>query len=86
MVLADHQGGGVMTPEVTPEGAIVPPGATLSPNDIYYLRSIQTQLEGVLIDFRKRSYGPTLGGEILADNLDWLDCFIEKHSREQVSA
>ena len=48
---------------------------TLSDNDLYYLRSIKRQLDEV-----KEALADTtafsLGGMALADNLDWLDCFI----------
>jgi hypothetical protein len=52
----------------------------MTQQDLYYLRSIL----GCLRDIRDLlSNGPTLGGEGLADNIDWLDCFIERHSRER---
>lgn len=71
-----------MTPQITPEGAVVPPGQTLSANDLHYLRSIYGQLNDTLKFIRrKHDFGIMLGIEILADNLDWLDCFIEQHSR-----
>lgn len=48
-------------------------------SDMYYLRSILTQLRNVAkmvaVD------GPTLGGEVLADNIDWLDFYIERLDR-----
>jgi hypothetical protein len=50
----------------------------MNENDLYYLRSILRHLQEVrslLIE------GPSLGGEVLADNIDWLDCFIDKHER-----
>ena len=53
---------------------------TLSDNDLYYLRSIKRQLDEV-----KEALADTaafsLGSMALADNLDWLDCFIDKHTR-----
>ena len=53
----------------------------LSDNDLYYLRSIKRQLDEV-----KEALADTaafsLGGMALADNLDWLDCFIDKHTRK----
>ena len=55
-----------------------PEAQAMTEHDLYYLRSILTQLRGVRASLR---YGPTLGGEILADNIDWLDCFIDKHER-----
>ena len=50
----------------------------MSPNDLHYLRSILDHLREVRSSIK---YGPTLGGEVLADNIDWLDCFIDKHER-----
>lgn len=52
----------------------------MSANDLYYLRSILRQLrevQGALADTAAFS----LGGEALADNIDWLDCFIERNER-----
>ena len=50
----------------------------MSEHDLYYLRSIL----GHLREFRSLILeGPTLGGEILADNIDWLDCFIDRESK-----
>lgn len=48
-------------------------------NTLYYLRSILRQLQSVrgMID-----HGPSLGGEVLADNIDWLDCFIDSLERQ----
>ena len=55
---------------------------TLSDNDLYYLRSIKRQLDEV-----KEALADTaafsLGGMAFADNLDWLDCFIDKHTRRR---
>jgi hypothetical protein len=48
---------------------------------IYYLESIQRQLTDVAASID----GPTLGGEILADNRDWLDCYID-HLRATIPA
>ena len=46
--------------------------------DLHYLRSILDQLHELRSFI---NYGPTLGGEVLADNIDWLDCFIDKRER-----
>lgn len=68
--------------DITEAGAIVPPGRTLSPNDLHYLKSIHGQLEDTLKFIRRRhDFGILQGIEILADNIDWLDCFIEQHER-----
>jgi hypothetical protein len=47
--------------------------------DLYYLRSILRQLQmfKMLVD------NPSIPGEALADNVDWLDCFIAKYERKQ---
>jgi hypothetical protein len=50
----------------------------ISDQDAYYLRSILARLRACAAEIQD---GPTLGGEVLADNIDWLDCFIEKHSQ-----
>jgi hypothetical protein len=50
----------------------------MTDNDLYYLGSILRQLREIKDAV---SYGPKLGGEALADNIDWLDCFIDKHRR-----
>jgi hypothetical protein len=45
-------------------------------NDLYYLRSILRQLQ----EIRGAAKEHSLGLEALADNIDWLDCFIESQS------
>lgn len=50
----------------------------MNENDLHYLKSILRHLREVRSSLE---FGPTLGGEILADNIDWLDCFIDKHER-----
>lgn len=52
----------------------------LTDNDLYYLRSILGHLREVQ---SAMADGLSLGGEMLADNIDWLDCFIEKHERRK---
>lgn len=47
-------------------------------NDVYYLRSILRHLREVRTYMNKTGRGPTLGGEVLTDNIDWLDCYISK--------
>ena len=52
----------------------------MTENDLYYLRSIHRQLaelKEALADTKSFS----LGGMALADNLDWLDCFIDAQER-----
>ncbi len=47
-------------------------------NYVYMLRSIERQLrEFSQLVADTQEWGPTLGGEILADNLDWLDCHLD---------
>jgi hypothetical protein len=51
----------------------------LSENDVYYLRAIL----GHLRQIKQMADGLRLGSEALADEVDWLDCFIDKHQRER---
>lgn len=55
---------------------------TLSDNDLYYLRSIKRQLDEVK-EALPDTAAFSLGGTAFADNLDWLDCFIDKHTRAE---
>jgi hypothetical protein len=50
---------------------------SISAQDIYYLKSIYRQLRG----FKQELERVSLGGEVLADNVDWLDCFIDRIER-----
>jgi hypothetical protein len=55
--------------------------AALTDNDRYYLRSILRVLQEVKERVNQgESYG--LGNELIADNIDWLDCFIESSTNE----
>lgn len=49
----------------------------LTPNDLYYLRAIDRRLRE-LADALEGINGLTIGGEALADERDWLDCFIAR--------
>lgn len=51
----------------------------LTDQEIYYLRSIQKNLEQFkeLADEQTSLLGPSIGSEVLADNLNWLDCFVD---------
>ena len=52
----------------------------LDNNDLHYLRSILGNLREVrTIQARQHKQIYRLGDEVLADNIDWLDCFIDKH-------
>jgi hypothetical protein len=53
-------------------------------NDVHYLRSILRMLREVQVYVASRTKGePSLGGEILADNIDWLDCYIDRLERQK---
>lgn len=57
-----------------------PAPRAITENDLYYLRSIQRQLQMVK-ESLDDSLGLTLGVMAFADNLDWLDCFIDEKER-----
>ena len=55
--------------------------------NIYYLKSclrnlkeLQEFMDGIFPE-DSGAY-PTIGSEILADNIDWLDCYIEKLEKD----
>lgn len=52
----------------------------MNDGDLYYLRSILGHLREVQ---SARAYGPSIQGEVLADNINWLDCFIDKYESAQ---
>jgi hypothetical protein len=52
----------------------------MTDQDLHYLRSILEHLRSLRAIADKYG-GPGLPGEALADNIDWLDCFIDKHER-----
>ena len=56
----------------------------MSKQDLHYLRSIL----GNLREFRTvcDGEGSMLGHEVLADNIDWLDCFIERVAKAKEKA
>jgi len=51
----------------------------MSDDELHYLRSILRNLR----EFRAvcDGEGSMLGHEVLADNIDWLDCFVDRHVR-----
>ena len=56
----------------------------MSDNDLYYLRAIRRRL----LEFRSvipDDVFPSLGSEALADEIDWLDCFIDAQQARLVS-
>lgn len=52
----------------------------MNDGDLHYLKSILRHLR----QFRSLVSGPSLGAEALADNIDWLDCFICKYEGAQL--
>lgn len=59
----------------------------MSKQDLHYLKSILGQLQTLrrlsrLPVLAGAEMLPNLGSEVLADNIDWLDCFIDKHERK----
>ena len=56
-------------------------------DELYYLRSIKRQLGELqsLTDDVMADFGPSIGSEVLADNLNWLDCFIDEHERKNAA-
>lgn len=52
-------------------------------HDLYYLRSIYRNLREVQKEISAGWPGvlPSIGSEILDDNINWLDCFIDEHTR-----
>lgn len=50
----------------------------ISEKDIYYLNSCLRQLQ----QFSQEIQEYSLGAEALMDNIDWLDCYIERLERE----
>jgi hypothetical protein len=52
----------------------------MNEDDLCYLRSILRQLRefsGII------TYEPSISSEVLADNIDWLDCAIDRWERQQ---
>ena len=55
----------------------------MNESDLHYLRSILRHLREMRVLRTALVDEPSLGGEALADNIDWLDCFIDKYERAQ---
>lgn len=53
----------------------------LSQQEVYYLQSILRQLSEYAGLLRDCEIGLCIGTEVLADNLNWLDCFIDANTR-----
>lgn len=52
-------------------------------DEVFYLRSIHRQLRELrgMLSKRLAKEGASLGREVLADNIDWLDCYIDELER-----
>lgn len=48
----------------------------MTEHDLCYLRSILRQLRALRSFLDNGPVPPSLPGQALADNIDWLDCFI----------
>jgi hypothetical protein len=53
----------------------------MTEQDMHYLRSILNNLREFRVLANSTRNVSALGTEVLADNIDWLDCFIDKHKR-----
>lgn len=49
-------------------------------DDVYYLKSILAQMREIK-DAVDESAGLSLGNIVLADNIEWLDCYIDAKER-----
>jgi hypothetical protein len=56
------------------------PPSGLTEHDLYYLRSILRHMLEFQSLCNDAGFGPSVGGEAMFDNIDWLDSFIEKHA------
>jgi len=54
-----------------------------SKDELYYLKSILRQLNQLRNTLPESA--PWIGIGALADNMDWLDCFIAKHSKSETA-
>lgn len=56
----------------------------MTEQDLYYLESILgnlRELKSLTTQRQRKGTVSALGLEVLADNVDWLDCFIDRHER-----
>jgi len=55
----------------------------LTDHELYYLGSILRSLQQLkeLSDEQVTWLGPSIGSEVLADNINWLDCLIDAETR-----
>jgi hypothetical protein len=58
------------------------PPSRLTEHDLYYLRSILRHMREFQSLCNDAGFGPSVGGEAMFDNIDWLDGFIDNHARE----
>jgi hypothetical protein len=54
----------------------------MSAEELYYLNSILRQLREFKTSVSTIIPLPSLGMEVLQDNIDWLDCFIDMHRKK----
>lgn len=54
----------------------------LAERDLYYLRSIQRQLDDLADYLAHRGFMPSIGSQVLHDNRDWLADFINRMTPE----
>lgn len=59
---------------------------TLSANDLHYLRIILDRMRELRSAAEHSKIYPTFRGEAFNDEIDWLDCFIDKHSKRKRKA
>lgn len=52
----------------------------MTENDLYYLRAIKRRLDEFK-DALADTAAFSLGGQAFADEINWLDCFIDQHER-----
>lgn len=50
---------------------------------LYYLKSILNNLRDVRDYMQTKEATVTIGSEVLADNIDWLDCYIDQLERKK---
>jgi hypothetical protein len=56
----------------------------MTEHEIYYLKSCLESLRSFRALVNTVDKGFSLGDMVLADNIDWLNCFIDKHERANV--
>jgi len=51
--------------------------------EIYYFKSILRQLRSLRGFVQEHEIGPSTGQEVLSDNIDWLDCHIDRLEKSE---